>query len=81
MTGSDDNARVPISVNAREGHPGVFIWLRPGLIFIVMEASGADIRDDVVTLIWLLDIWSRFVILRSLGDISDHPDRVLNLKN
>ena len=81
MTRSDDNAWVSISVNTREGHPGLFIRLRPGLIFIVMEAPGDDIRDDVMTLIWLLDIWSRFVSLHSLGDISDHSDRVLNLKN
>ena len=80
MTGSDDNAWVQanISANAREGHPGVFI--RPGLIFIVMGASGADIRNDVVSLI-RLDIWSSVVILSGLGDIPDHPDRVLDLEN
>ena len=78
MTGSDDEAWASISANAREGHPGVFIRLKPSLIFIVMEASG--IRDDVVSLIEL-DIWSSFVKLRCLGDIPDHPDRVLDLEN
>ena len=80
MTGSDDNAWVQanISANAREGHPGVFI--RPGLIFIVMGASGGDSRDDVVSLI-RLDIWSCVVNLSGLGDIPDHPDRVLDLEN
>lgn len=79
MTGSDDNAWVPnISANAREGHPGVFI--RPGLIFIVMGASGGDIRNDVVSLIGL-DIWSSVVNISGLGNIPDHPDRVLDLEN
>ena len=79
MTGSDDNAwMTDISANAREGHPGVFI--RPGLIFIVMGASGADIRNDVVSLI-RLDIWSTVVNLSGLGDIPHHPDRVLDLEN